>query len=185
MKKEEFAMPEELTGETIRLIKRHRKYSRELFLAIDRSRDFLREFLFWVDGTKSVEDVDKAMDMFAGKWNEKTAFDFVILEKNGGAVAGAGGAFNVDFENRSAELGYFLDRNQTGKGYASELVRLLEDYLFAKGFHRLKLEIDERNLPSQRVAERTGFVYEGTLRDVLLAYDGYRSHKVYAKIQKS
>lgn len=178
-------MPEELTGGKIRLIKRHRKYSRELFLAIDRSRDFLREFLFWVDGTKSVEDVDKAMDMFAGKWNEKTAFDFVILEKAGGAVAGAGGAFNIDFENRSAELGYFLDRSQTGKGYASELVRLLEDYLFAKGFHRLKLEIDERNLLSQRVAERTGFVYEGTLRDVLLAYDGYRSHKVYAKIQKS
>ena len=108
MKKEEFTMPEELTGEKIRLVKRHRKYSRELFQAIDRSRDFLREFLFWVDGTKSVEDVDKAMDMFAGKWNEKTAFDFVILEKAGRAVVGAGGAFNIDFENRAAEFGYFL-----------------------------------------------------------------------------
>ena len=185
MKKEEFTMSEELTGEKIRLVKRHRKYSCELFQAIDRSRDFLREFLFWVDGTKSVEDVDKAMDMFAGKWNEKTAFDFVILEKAGRAVVGAGGAFNIDFENRAAEFGYFLDQKQTGKGYAAELIRLLEEYFFAKGFHRLKLEIDERNLPSQRVAERGGYVYEGTLRDVLLAYDGYRNHKVYAKIQKS
>lgn len=184
MQKDEFIMPEELTGEKIRLVRRHRKYSREMFELIDRSRDFLREFLYWVDATKSEKDVDDAMDMFVRQWEDKTAFDFVALEKAGGKVVGAGGVHDVDFKNRSANFGYLLDQGQTGKGYASELVKLVEGCLFAGGFHRLVIEADVRNLASQRVAERAGYVYEGTLRDVVLAYDGYRSHKLYSKLQK-
>lgn len=184
MQKDEFIMPEELTGEKIRLVRRHRKYSREMFELIDRSRAFLREFLYWVDATKSEKDVDDAMDMFVRQWEDKTAFDFVALEKAGGKVVGAGGVHDVDFKNGSANFGYLLDQGQTGKGYASELVKLVEDCLFAGGFHRLVIEADVRNLASQRVAERAGYVYEGTLRDVVLAYDGYRSHKLYSKLQK-
>lgn len=177
-------MPEELDGEKIRLVKRHRKYSGEMFELIEHSRDFLREFLYWVDATKSEEDVDNAMDMFVRQWEDKTAFDFVVLERTSGKVVGAGGVHEVDFKNGSANFGYLLDRGQTGKGYASELVRLVEDCLFANGFHRLVIEADVRNTASQRVAERLGYVYEGTLRDVVLAYDGYRSHKLYSKLQK-
>ena len=100
MQKDEFIMPEELDGEKIRLVKRHRKYSGEMFELIERSRDFLREFLYWVDAVKSEKDVDDAMDMFVRQWEDKTAFDFVMLERTSGKVVGAGGVHEVDFKKR-------------------------------------------------------------------------------------
>jgi ribosomal-protein-alanine N-acetyltransferase len=52
-----------------------------------------------------------------------------------------------------------------GRGYATEAVQLLVDYLFAtKKQHRIHLVIVPENAPSCRVAEKCGFVPEGTVR---------------------
>ena len=64
------------------------------------------------------------------------------------------------------ELSYQLyDRADAGKGYTTEAVQLLVDYLFAtKQRHRLQLVIVPENAASRRVAEKCGFTLEGTLR---------------------
>ena len=48
-----------LTKRTV-LIKREHDHDKEMFEAIEESRDFIREYLFWVDGTKTFGDVVKA-----------------------------------------------------------------------------------------------------------------------------
>jgi [ribosomal protein S5]-alanine N-acetyltransferase len=51
------------------------------------------------------------------------------------------------------------------KGYASEAVQLLVDYLFGtKKQQRIQLVIVPENSASRRVAERCGFTLEGTAR---------------------
>lgn len=64
------------------------------------------------------------------------------------------------------ELGYQLyDDRHAGHGYVTEAVQLLVDYLFgAKKEHRIHLVIVPENLASQRIAEKCGFVLEGTVR---------------------
>jgi RimJ/RimL family protein N-acetyltransferase len=64
------------------------------------------------------------------------------------------------------ELSYQLyDERFAGKGWVSEAVRLLVDYLFAtKKQHRIHLVIVPENVASRRVAEKCGFVLEGTVR---------------------
>jgi RimJ/RimL family protein N-acetyltransferase len=64
------------------------------------------------------------------------------------------------------ELSYQLyDERSAGHGFVSEAVQLLVDYLFAtKKQHRIHLVIVPENAASRRVAEKCGFVLEGTAR---------------------
>jgi ribosomal-protein-alanine N-acetyltransferase len=67
------------------------------------------------------------------------------------------------------ELSYLLyDGRFAGKGYTSEAVQLLVDYLFAaKKPNRIQLDIVPENAASRRVAEKCGFTLEGTARGAL------------------
>jgi RimJ/RimL family protein N-acetyltransferase len=64
------------------------------------------------------------------------------------------------------ELSYQLyDDRHAGRGYATEAVQLLVDYLFAaKKEHRIHLVIVPENAASRRIAEKCGFTLEGTAR---------------------
>lgn len=64
------------------------------------------------------------------------------------------------------ELSYQLWGDRfAGHGYSTEAVQLLVDYLFAtKKQHRIHLVIVPENAASRRVAEKSGFVLEGTIR---------------------
>ena len=67
------------------------------------------------------------------------------------------------------ELGYqIFDTAQRGRGVTTEAVRLLVDWLFGvKKIGRLQLGIVPENVPSRRVAEKSGFQYEGLLRSAV------------------
>lgn len=71
------------------------------------------------------------------------------------------------------ELGYQLHGDRfAGRGLVTEGVQLLTDYLFgAKKEHRLQLVIVPENAASRRVADKCGFVLEGTARGAFF-HDG-------------
>jgi ribosomal-protein-alanine N-acetyltransferase len=64
------------------------------------------------------------------------------------------------------ELSYQLyDDKFAGRGYVTEAVQLLVDYLFAaKKPNRIQLDIVPENAASKRIAEKCGFTLEGTAR---------------------
>ena len=64
------------------------------------------------------------------------------------------------------EIAYRLFHDRfAGRGYVTEAVQLLVDYLFAtKKQHRIHLVIVPGNTASRRIAEKCGFVLEGTVR---------------------
>ena len=65
------------------------------------------------------------------------------------------------------ELGYVVhDPNERRKGYASQALSLLSDYLMDNRtqFYRQQLIIEVWNTASWKVAERAGFIREGILR---------------------
>jgi RimJ/RimL family protein N-acetyltransferase len=76
------------------------------------------------------------------------------------------------------ELSYQLyDARHAGKGYVTEAVQLLVDYLFgAKKEHRIHLVIVPENAASRRIAEKCGFTLEGTVRGAF--FNGGRNHDV-------
>lgn len=76
------------------------------------------------------------------------------------------------------ELSYQLyDDRHAGRGYVTEAVQLLVDYLFdAKKEHRIQLVIVPENAASRRIAEKCGFTLEGTARGAF--FNGGRNNDV-------
>ena len=76
------------------------------------------------------------------------------------------------------ELSYQLyDDAHAGRGYTTEAVQLLVDYLFGtKKKHRIQLVIVPENAASKRIAEKCGFGYEGRVRGAF--FNAGRNHDV-------
>lgn len=72
-------------------------------------------------------------------------------------------AFHILAEDaRQAEIGFTLARQYQGKGYATEAVARLLDYLFREiGLHRVRAICDVENLASAKLLERIGMRREG------------------------
>lgn len=181
-KYKKFSLPEEIVGEKIVARRRTHAHDAELFRLVDRSREHLRPFLFWIDGTKTENDVRVVTDIFSANWDAQNSFEFVFFEKSSGRMVGAGGVHTISHMNRTAEFGYYLDKTACGNGFATEFVHLLEKELFAHGIHRCIIECDAENTASKAVAERCGYTFEGRLRDAKFAYGAFRDELVFSKL---
>jgi RimJ/RimL family protein N-acetyltransferase len=92
---------------------------------------------------------------------ERTRF---IIEKKDGTRIGYMTHWVVK-PSGHVEIGYFVTPNERGKGYCSEAVQIVVDYLFlSKDIVRVQAGTDVRNKASQKVLENAGFVREGTIR---------------------
>src|SRR5476651_839293 len=85
----------------------------------------------------------------------------------------------------SREIGYRLfDPALAGRGYTSEALRLLVDYLFnVHQYHRLELLTAPENSASVRVAEKCGFSVEGLLRQAFFIRGRYCDVSLYALLR--
>ncbi len=98
----------------------------------------------------------------------------LLIIGSGGEMAGHIEFFKPVAYWDAFELSYQLyDADLAGRGYVSEAVQLLVDYLFgAKKQHRIHLVIVPGNAGSRRVAEKCGFVLEGTVRGAFFRWAG-------------
>jgi RimJ/RimL family protein N-acetyltransferase len=76
------------------------------------------------------------------------------------------------------DIGYVLVPGERGKGYCTEAVQIIVDYLFlSKDTVRIQAETHVENMASQKVLERTGFKREGRVREEMFVWgkwaDGY------------
>lgn len=93
---------------------------------------------------------------------------FVMIDR-AGELVGCCGLNRVDDLNRSANLGYWVRSDQTGRGYASAATRSVARFgLGEAGLNRIEITMSVRNLASRRVAEKAGAQHEGIARAALL-----------------
>lgn len=72
----------------------------------------------------------------------------------------------IDRDGREVELGYAVSPWARGQGIATAALELLTRWALDEGFLRLVLLISTENPASQRVAEKSGYTYEGTHRSM-------------------
>ena len=78
------------------------------------------------------------------------------------------------------EIGYWVRREERGRGIAPCALRLISAWGFARGYRRLQLHADVENRASHRVAEKAGYRREGVLR-AWIEQDGVpRDHVLYS-----
>jgi len=101
------------------------------------------------------------------KLYEQEWVDFIIEKKNGTGIGWA--AHYISAPNFGwTEIGYAIVPEERGKGYGTEAIQILVDYLFlSRDIARVQAVIDSENLASRRALEKAGFKKEGTIRKAL------------------
>ena len=96
----------------------------------------------------------------------ETEISFTVYERCGSRPIGNAGLFDVDYRNRTAELGLIIaEPDARGKGYGTETTQLVVDYAFTGlGLHNVMLTVFEYNLAGIRVYTKAGFKEIGRRR---------------------
>jgi RimJ/RimL family protein N-acetyltransferase len=90
---------------------------------------------------------------------------FVIEKKDGRKIGLIFHFYVLHPAGRQLEIGYALVPGERGKGYCTEAIRIMVDYLFlSRDTMRVQACTDTRNLASQKVLEKAGFKREGVSR---------------------
>lgn len=88
-----------------------------------------------------------------------------LIVEHAGVPVGEVLLWYTDHERGVAEIGWVLDPEHGGQGFASEAVGAVLDLAFSTpGMHRVAAQMDGRNTASARLAERVGMQREAHLR---------------------
>jgi len=86
---------------------------------------------------------------------------FIIEKKDGSKI----GQIICSPKGAHYSIGFRLIPKERNKGYCTEAVKIILDYLFlSKEIVRVEAEANPKNTASLRVLEKTGFIKEGIIR---------------------
>ncbi|TET07613.1 MAG: N-acetyltransferase [Candidatus Thorarchaeota archaeon] len=141
---------------------------------------FIGEYVF--NRQRSIIEIKKA---FSERNPDSCTF---IVEKKDGTRIGIASHFITKYGGFASiqEIGYAMIPNERGKGYTTEVVGILVDYLFLlKDIQRIQALINEENTPSKRVLEKNGFEKEGILRRLGFMIGKHVDATLYSIIRES
>lgn len=175
--------PDEIEGDRIILRRNSLSLVNEMYAKVCEERGRLREFLPWVDRTKTLKDELHFIELTHQWWQSMEAFEYCYFRKSDNAYLGHGGAHTIDWQNEHLELGYLVWQAYEGQGYVSDLVRTLETTAFERGFYRVEIRCDPKNIRSADVARRQGYRQEAHLRGDCFEGGHRRDTLIFGKLR--
>jgi ribosomal-protein-serine acetyltransferase len=137
----------------------------------------------WASPDMPLEEVRRSYLSGIDEWEQGSGYVFSILAAGDQNYLGECFLSPIDSRHRMANLGYWVRTGQTKRGVATAAVRLLAAFGVRElGLLRIELGIATGNLRSQRVAEKSGAVREGVLRNKLVWGDRVLDAVMYSII---
>ncbi|MCO4793260.1 MAG: GNAT family N-acetyltransferase [Bacteriovoracaceae bacterium] len=151
----------------------------ELFKLVDSNRDYLREWLPWLDLNTEVKDSEEFIERCIKPFEEGKSFIHGIFFND--VMVGNGGFHSLDHANKKASIGYWLAENYTGNGIITSFCSKLIDYAMNElEMNRIEIMACPENRPSCAIAERLGLKFEGCKRNNELLYGKFVDHNIYS-----
>ena len=125
-----------------------------VFALVDRNREYLRQWLIWVDTSDSPEVVRRYIKDSKRLYENKEAMSAGIWMN--GELIGAIGVVGYEWHNRVIEIGYWLSADRQGKGIITRAVSALIDY----AFNKLEMNRAEIHCATGNVAARLGVGFQ-------------------------
>ncbi|WP_407310851.1 GNAT family N-acetyltransferase [Desulfosporosinus sp. SB140] len=158
-------------------------HAEPLYVLSELNRSYLRQWLPWVDGTKSAEDTKSFIQMTRNQFTANNGFQAGIWYQ--GKIAGVIGFHNINWAHRTTSIGYWLGESYQGKGLMTKSCKALIEYAFAEqNLNRVEIRCAEKNFKSRSIPERLGFAKEGIIREAEWLYDHYVDHVVYGLLAR-
>jgi ribosomal-protein-alanine N-acetyltransferase len=114
---------------------------------------------------------------------QRTAYWFAIAHPEGGEPIGEIGLVGIAWPDRRAGLSILVLPGCRRAGVGHEAIELLVGWAQGDlGLHRIELHTLLENAPMQGLAEASGFVREGVLRDYAFERGRFVDNVVYARL---
>jgi len=150
--------------------------------AIIASREHLLPWLPWARFYDSPKQMEEFTESQIKAFDDGRIIGYDIFYD--GSFAGSIDLHDISEANHSAEIGYWLNFDQTGKGIMTKVTSAITSYAFNElNFHRITILAATKNTASCAIPERLGFDREGTLRGAIILDNIYYDEAVYAKIK--
>ena len=142
------------------------------------------KFQSWIP--KTLEDVEGFIQRNSKEFNQPESwYQILITDKETKAVIGDIGIHFFENENLQVELGITLNKDFQGKGYATEALKGVINFLFNDlKKHRIMASIDPENIDSLNLMERIGFRKEGHFVKSLFWKNNWVDDVIYALLQE-
>ncbi|MBT2606529.1 GNAT family N-acetyltransferase [Bacillus sp. ISL-53] len=157
------------------------KDAERVFEITNQSREYLREWLAWLNNTTKLEDTKGFINMSLKSFAENKSVNTVIMYK--GQIVGVAGYNQINWSNKTAYIGYWLGEEYQGNGIMTRVAKALTDYAFNElKLDKVEIRVAVENNKSRGIPERLDFVNEGCIRQAEWLYDHYVDHIVYGML---
>jgi RimJ/RimL family protein N-acetyltransferase len=133
----------------------------------------------------TIESEDEARDWINTRnssWVKEVGANWIVLNHQDQAT-GRIGLRDINLFIGQAECTYWTLPKFRGLGWSGTALRLLTRWCFSElGMNRLQLTHSVKNLPSCRVADKAGFLLEGTLRSQVPHPDGRHDMHIHSRL---
>ena len=152
----------------------------QLARVVAANRAYLAEWLPWAE-TADEETVLGFIRRSRQQIADNDGFQAAIVE--GDAIIGGVGFHGVDQNHRSTSIGYWLAKDQQGRGIMTEAVKALTGHAFdVWKLNRVEIRVAIGNQRSAAIPRRLGFVEEGVLRQAERHGDTFKDVAVYSML---
>lgn len=158
--------------------------SLDIFKIIDSQREYLGEFLPFVEKTKQIEDTERFVNAIVNAPDDRFEYVFTIRKQK--EFVGVIGFKRTDRINKRTEIGYWLSENHQKQGIITKSVKKLCNFAFIEQeINRIEIKCAVGNKASINIPKKLSFKYEGRERDgELLAGNIFTDIDVYSKLRK-
>lgn len=131
-----------------------------LYECVTRSIPEMKPFLPWVHDNYKLNDSQKWITWAQANWRSGLQYDFVIEEIATNTFLGGVGLLAVNRQFGTAELGYWLRTDYTGKGITFEATCLAVQFAKAQlKLNKLIIFMPVKNVASKAIAVKLGARY--------------------------
>lgn len=113
----------------------------------------------------------------------RVKYSLAVVIRDLNRLIGGCGIYESNPDNSEGWIGYCLNRQSWGQGYATEAARALLEFGFRHlNLHRIFATCDPVNTASAQVMEKIGMQFEGRLRENMSAKGKWRDSLLYAML---
>lgn len=133
-----------------------------------------------------VENTIELYKVWTKEYDDLNTYRWIVEEKESGDVIGTIDVVNKDgMKYDVCEIGYCYAKKAWGKGYGTEAMKRVMEFLFKEcDAYLIHAKHMSKNPGSGRVMAKSGLICEGSLRDRMLDKDGIRNDVVSYSITR-
>ncbi|MDC5839277.1 MULTISPECIES: GNAT family N-acetyltransferase [Vibrio oreintalis group] len=140
--------------------------------------DYLSQWLAWPPHCTSEQDFRLFVQRVLHEYAEGKTITCAIVYR--GEIVGNCSCFNIDYDTKCLEIGYWLSKHHQGNGIVTRVVKHLIDFAFNQlNMEKVQLSAAVENRASRSVAERSGMTLEGVITNQEKIGERILDHAIY------